>query len=406
MAFGTRTHLRDRNGVLVIGGKRATVLAQRFETPLYVYVASRMRDNLMRLTQHLEAADPRMRVAYSLKANANPAVVRVFAQAGAAADAASIEELHIAKRAGMRKRIFTGVFSPKDEIRQAAKLSSHLSLDDASRLKHLPTTFTGTLCFRVNPGSGSGSHPGVVTGGKTKFGIPRAGIVDAYRQARQAGFSQFGLHMMVGSGERDWKLFVERVRIACDITGEIERKTGITISFIDIGGGLGIPYRKSEKPLDLERMAKGIAAVLRSHRHAPAELLFEPGRYLIGDAGVLLTSVTAVKEKPRRYVGVDAGMHTLIRPALYGAYHEVLAATKLRAKKRIRQTIVGPICETTDVLAEHRQLPELSEGDLVAILDTGAYGAAMSSGYGTRGFPKEILIDGARVKEITQEMHR
>ncbi len=399
--IGNRSQLVSKSGKLWIDGHRAEALAKRFGTPLYVYSARRIKENYQRLTKVLTAADSRMRVAYSLKANAAPAVASLLAKEGASADCASINELLVAKRAGMKERIYTGVFAPRAELRKAATLAGVISLNDISRLKHIQKTYRGILCFRVNPGLGTGSHPGIITSGKTKFGIPKGSIVAAYAAAQAKGIKRFGLHTMMGSGERDWRLFVSRVRIALDIAAKVETSLGISIELIDIGGGLGIPYRPNDRPLDVKKMALGIGKLLKTHPAAPDVLVFEPGRYLVGDAGVLLSRVTAVKTDPKRYVGVDAGMHTLLRPALYDAYHEILAAEKLNVRSHVLSTVVGPICETTDVLGDKRKLPELSEGDLVAILDVGAYGAAMSSGYGSRGLPGQIIVDGRHVKSIT-----
>lgn len=401
MAVGERTQLTQGSQGLMIDDTSARALVARFGTPLYVYSAARMRENYKRLHDALQQADSRIRIAYSLKANPNPALVRIFAEAGAQADAASILELEISCDAGMHERIFTGVYAPKEEIERAASLADAISLDDISRLRHVPKDYRGILCFRVNPGSGSGSHPGIVTGGKTKFGIPRDAILPAYQAAKDAGFRRFGLHMMAGSGERQAELFIERVQTVLDIANEIQEGVGVTFELIDAGGGFGIPYHPDDESLNLSAMANGIADLLAVHPAVPEKLLFEPGRYLIGDAGILLTQVTAMKEHPRRYVGVDAGMHTLLRPALYGAHHEIIPVAADTSAELASATVVGPICETTDVLGEDCMLPELSEGDLLAILDTGAYGAVMGSRYGSRHLPKEVLVDGERNNEIT-----
>lgn len=400
MAIAHRSHLANRRGKLIIDDVSVSSLVQRFPTPLYVYSARRIRKNYLHLRNTLRQEDRRIVVAYSLKANANPALVQVLADAGAGADCASIAELRIAKRAGMRHRVYTGVYAPQKEIEQACSLAEMISLDDISRLQHVPAGYRGIVAFRVNPGSGSGSHPGIITGGKTKFGIPTKSLLSAYQVAQKKGVTRFGLHMMIGSGELDWRLFVSRVRIAFDIAQKINGALGITIELIDIGGGLGIPYHPTQKPLDVVRMAKGVGALMQGHAAAPDTLLFEPGRAIVGDAGILLATVTAVKTDPMRYVGIDAGMHTLLRPALYGAYHHVLAAEKLNVRHHVRSTIVGPICETTDVIALNRLLPALAEGDVIAILDTGAYGTAMSSRYGNRGSPVEVLVKGRTVKKI------
>ena len=399
--IGYRTHLSNRKGKLYIDGRSAEALARRFGTPLYVYSAARIYDNATRLIKALQTRDQRIRIAYSLKANPNPALLDVINEVHVDADCASIEELRRAKRAGFKKRIFTGVYASKSEIQEASRFCDMLVLDDIDRLRHVPLRFSGILAFRVNPGKGTGLHPGLITGGDTKFGIPTIYIVGAYEAALRRGFRRLGLHAMVGSGALHWRDFVRRAKTVLDVAALIKRRTGVGMEEIDMGGGHSIPYRPSEKPLDIDSMAKGIAKLLCMHTAAPETFSLEPGRYIVGDAAVILARVTAVKTKPRHFVGIDAGMHTLIRPALYDAYHEVLAAEHLNSRSYVSQTIVGPICETADVLAEKRLLPKLKEGDLVAILDTGAYGAVMASRYGTRGLPREVLIDRKTVRDIT-----
>ena len=399
--IGNRPHLTYRRNLLSIEGVSADALAKRFGTPLYVYSTSRVQENATRLLRTLQRADKRIGVAYSFKANANPALLPIIRKAGLEADCASVVELAAAARAGFHELVYTGVFASGEEILRAARNADIMVLDDESRLLHVPKSFKGVLSFRVNPGTGNGHHPGVVTGGDTKFGIPRRNIVSAYRAAVATGRKRFGLHMMIGSGVLEWREFIDRTKLALDIAREVQLVTGITMEVVDIGGGLGIPYRPEETPLDVNRMAKGIAGVLKRHGAAPPRLLLEPGRAVVADAGLILSRVTAVKPHPRRFVGVDAGMHTLIRPALYNAYHEVIPVLQNRARGFLRQTIVGPICETTDVLAEKRLLPELREGDLVAILDAGAYGAVMASRYGNRGLPKEVLVDKGRVQRVS-----
>lgn len=218
--------------------------------------------------------------------------------------------------------------------------------------------------------------------------------------------------MMTGSCILDENYFAAAAEKLLAIAGAIRKKIGIKFEFIDIGGGLGIPYRLNEKILDVEKAVKltvkVFAAGVAKFDLGNPKLLLEPGRFLVGDAGVLLTRIQTIKPKtPRQargkaFVGVDAGMQTLLRPALYGAWHEILFAGNLNAKAVKKVSIVGPICENTDQLARDRLLPKLAEGDLLAILDTGAYGFGMSSNYNTRARPAEVLVSGGKAEIIRE----
>jgi diaminopimelate decarboxylase len=404
--------LADRNGTLLVGGCPATELADRYGTPLYVYDEKRIRENVRRLRGAFERHWKNFRLYYPLKTNSNLAILRILRQEGAGADCSNPNEIFLASAAGFQpgEILYTGNYNSRDEFREALDAGATINLDDIWLLdKLLKVGKPERISFRVNVG-GSGSHSGLVFGaGHTKFGIPAALAPKAYRLAKDAGIRSFGIHTMGGSGVLDAAYFPKLASALVEVIGQIVRDVGIGFEFIDLGGGFGVPYRPEEAELDMARVGKDVSDVVRDaaarYRLGTPELCFEPGRYIVCDAGILLARVHHVKrhETSPVFAGTDAGMNSLIRPALYGAYHEVLVANDLRRPgSKAKTTVTGQVCENTDVLANERDLPDLREGDLLAVLNAGAYGFGMSSQYNNRPRAAEILaLDG--VSEVVRE---
>lgn len=404
-----RNFLHAYSGKLAIEGIRAEALSRKFGTPLYVYSEARIRANARRIKQALKNSGVMSELYYAIKANNNLSILSILRDEGLGADAAGPLEVQLAQKAGFPKSkiLYSGVFHSDEEIKAGLRAGIAVNVDSLSVAKRLlkfgkPPLFS----MRVNPGMGSGAYAGLVTAGPdAKFGESTGNSVQAYRLAKQAGVQRFGLHMMAGSCVLDTAYFSAITEKLLQIAGEIRKKVGIKFEFIDIGGGLGIPYRMSEKLLDLERAIAGVAKVFQENVKrldlGQPKLVLEPGRFLVGDAGVILTRVHTIKTGAKKtFVGVDAGMQTLLRPALYGAYHEILLANKLKARPGKKVSVVGPVCENTDQLARDRVLPPLAEGDLLAILDTGAYGYGMASQYNTRARPAEVLVKGKKAELI------
>lgn len=378
-----------------IGGCDLHELAARFGTPLYLYDAAHIERNCHALRDAFSRHYPATDIFYAVKANGNPHLLRLIAACGLGADCASPLEVTLAERAGLpRARVmYTGNYESREDLAAAARCGA-VNLDDITALEKLPAGFDGILSFRVNPGEGGGSHPGIVTGGPdAKFGIPLEQAPAAYRLATERGFTRFGLHLMAGSNNRDPLFFARMTAILCHTAADIFRPLGTLPEYIDIGGGFGIPYADDETPLDLDATARAIATVLAScsaqHGTVPPRLRIEPGRIIVGDAGYLLASVTAVKEGIHRFVGLDAGMNTLLRPALYGARHRTTVVGKDTVAGTA--TLCGRICENTDIFATDIPFPAVAEGDLVLFHDAGAYCAAMAFAYNGRLLPAEVL---------------
>lgn len=389
-----------------INGCTLRDIADRFGTPLYLYDAARIERNCLALRDAFNAHYPATDIFYAVKANGNPHLLRLIAACGLGADCAAPIEVTLAERAGIprEKIMYTGNYESRDDLIAAARCGA-VNLDDITALDKLPAGFDGILSFRINPGEGGGSHPGIVTGGPdAKFGIPLDSAPSAYRLAADRGFTRFGIHLMAGSNNRDPLFFARMTAILCHNAADIFGPLDIAPAYLDIGGGFGIPYAEDETPLDIDSTAQAVAGTLAlcasQHGVTPPRLRIEPGRYIVGDAGYLLTRIMAVKERPRRFVGLDAGMNTLLRPALYGAHHRVTVVGKETPAGTA--TLCGRICENTDIFAADIPFPAVAEGDLVLFHDAGAYCASMAFPYNGRLRPAEVLCENGTTRLIAR----
>lgn len=370
-------------------------LVERFGTPLYVTDENAIRQNYRRIRDAFKPYMP-VRVLYACKANAALAILRVLEREGSFIDAVSIGEVDACLRAGFPpgRILYTGVNVSTKELQQVAAREVMVNVDSISELERLAGISTDVdISFRVNPQVGAGHHSHVVTGTKSaKFGVPKEQILHAYDLALELGFMPFGLHAHIGAGVQEVRPFVEVTEVLVCIMNEIEDQLGLKLEVLDIGGGVGIPYRPEEKAMDVDAYAREVTARIKG-RCSAKTVAIEPGRYIVADTTVLLTSVVDVKDTgERRFGGVDAGFNTLVRPAFYGSYHHVAVANKFDRPGEFTYDIVGPICESGDFIAKDRSLPKLEEGDVIAVYDAGAYGFAMSSQYNMRGKPREVLV--------------
>ena len=399
-------HLSVRNGHLFVGAHDTVELARRFGTPLYITDEERVRANYREYRDALRGGYPRVKVLFAAKANGNPAILRALASEGAGADVFSAGELLLALRAGMAPGdlLFNGSSKSPSDLALAVEKGVRVSVDSLDELRELDRTATaaGTeveIAFRVNPALEVPTHPKIATGLATsKFGIPHEQVLDAYQAALSChSVVPVGIHCHIGSQILEVRPFAEAAAVMTRLAGEVT-DLGVRLSFIDLGGGLGIPYHRTTDPAPTpgEYAAEVVPIFLQGIRDAgiSPELWVEPGRYLVADSTVLLARVNSVKEAHARFVNVDAGFNLLIRPVMYDAYHEVLVASKADSPPVQTCTIAGPICETGDLLARDRALPRVQAGDLIAVLDAGAYGFAMSSQYNERGRCPEVLVRG------------
>ncbi|MFN8654172.1 MAG: diaminopimelate decarboxylase [Gemmatimonadales bacterium] len=392
--------LERQGGSLVFGGVHLTAIATAVGTPTYVYNAEVIRRQFRRLDQAL-AAIPH-RICFAVKANSNLGVLRIFRDLGAGADIVSGGELRRALAAGFpaERVVFSGVGKSEDELELALMSGvGHIHLESADELAKISALATRlnvdvTLGIRVNPDVTADTHPYIATGqGGIKFGVPFDQVLELARAIHaHARLRLDSIAMHIGSQILDPSPYRQGVTKLAGLVANI-RAAGIdTLRTLDIGGGLGIRY-KDETPLDPALLAEAVGPLARE---TGLTIVLEPGRFLVGSAGVMLTTVLSRKHSGgKELVLVDAGMNDLVRPSHYMAYHDIV---ELEAKGRDEGNVdvVGPVCETGDFLARDRRLPAVVSGEQLAVLGAGAYGFVMASSYNSRGRPAEVLVDAGR----------
>ncbi|MEM3733147.1 MAG: diaminopimelate decarboxylase [Candidatus Bathyarchaeia archaeon] len=402
--------LENKNGILYIDGISTLELTEKFKTPLYILSQSRIEENFKRLNSALRRYYDKIRIYYSAKANSNISVLKILLKEGAWLDAVSPGEIFLGLKAGFPadKILFTGTNVSEEELKYAVEAGVTINIDSLSQLKKLfKITVPEILSVRINPGVGFGHHNYCVTGGgESKFGLWQDDAEKAYKEAKKMGVKRFGIHMHVGSGILNLNAFTQAADIFLRIVEKIKEDCGVNFEFIDFGGGLGVPYKPEEEELNINEYAESVTSIFKKKiENLGFEPFFaiEPGRYIVCDAGILLTKVVSIKvARTKKFIGVDAGLNVLIRPAMYNAYHHILVANKLNEKNIEEYDVVGPICETADFLARKRVLPKVEEGDVLAVLNTGAYGFVMSSQYNARPRPAEVLVNKGRAELIRE----
>jgi diaminopimelate decarboxylase len=373
-------------------------------TPLYVYSADTIRRSYRELD---EAFQPHPhRIHYAMKANSSFAVLRLLRDEGSAVDANSIGEVELAMRAGYAASdiVFSGVGKSPDEIERAVHLGlKAINAESAGELERIDRAaqargVRARVAVRVNPDIDAGTHPHISTGLHiNKFGVPLEQAAGLYRKmGTQPGLQPVGIHVHLGSQIISTEPIKRGASAVVRLAKEL-RDAGIRLDHIDIGGGLGISYDGSQAPT----AAEYAAAILPIVGSSGLSIVLEPGRYIVGAAAALVARVVDLKEAPggHHFAVLDAGMTELMRPMLYGAFHRIVAVAP-RAARDVCYDIVGPVCESTDTFGGSRRLNQLEVGDLLAILDAGAYGSAMSSNYNRRPLPAEVMVDGAAPRLI------
>lgn len=395
-------HFSYKHGVLHAEDTSLARIADEVGTPFYCYSTATLVRHYTVLERAFAGQDAV--ICFAVKANSNQSVLATLARLGAGMDVVSEGELRRARAAGAAadRIIFAGVGKSREEMAYA--LSEGIfsfNVESEPELKALSEVasslgVTARVAIRVNPDVDAKTHAKISTGkSENKFGVPYLGAVGLYAEARLLpGIAVSGIHMHIGSQITDLAPFRDAFRLMRDLTLELRRE-GHEIHHLDIGGGLGVPYRGSN---DVPPHPDEYASLVRDCLgDLGCKLYLEPGRMIVGNAGVLVARVIFVKDGAgRRFTIVDGAMNDLIRPTLYEAYHEVWAVAESRgAESTVLQDIVGPVCETGDYLAVERDLPPFAAGDLLAVMTAGAYGAVMSSTYNTRPLVPEVLVNGA-----------
>ena len=403
--------VNDKNH-LDIGGADAIEIAEEFGTPTYVIDESRIRDNYNRFYSAFSKYHSKFKVFYACKANTNLAVMKILESEGCSIDAVSPGEVHISKMLGFSgdRILFTGNNITNEELKFVHDEGAVLNIDSVSALKRLSKVVDPEglkISFRVNPMVGAGHHDHCITGGvMSKFGIMDNEAVEVYNMAKELGFDPIGMHSHIGSGILDPEPFKLAIESTMDIAGKVHQETGIDFEFVDFGGGVGIPYTPEENIVDLDKFAEVNVGLfkekLEEYDMGNPYMYLEPGRYLVGDASVLLVTVNSVKQSYRKFIGVDAGFHTLLRPAMYGSYHHIVDAGKMDAENTQEVDIAGNVCESGDLFARDRPMPDVEEGDVLGILNAGAYGFTMSSNYNSRPLASEVLVTDGKCSLVRE----
>ncbi len=399
--FGTKAHLRSINDHLFIEDVDSVGLAREYGTPLYVTSETRLRENIRAYHRAFPEADKY----FAVKANGSLTILRILAQEGMGADVFSGGELYIARLAGVPKEkiLYNGNSKSEADHRMALDAGIRMSVDSREELDFLAKTAQSggreaEILFRVNPDVSPKTHPKIATGLKTsKFGIPAEQVADTYKKAVELeGVLPVGLHCHIGSQILDISSFAEAAGKMMDIAKAVLENGG-EIKTIDLGGGLGIQYHPDNPAPTPADLAKSVLPIFNERCQKlgiKPKLILEPGRSIVADTTIMLTGVNVVKRAHANFAAVDAGFNVLARPMLYDSYHHVTAATKAGQEAKETYTVVGPICETGDILAKDRKLPMLERGDVLAFLDAGAYGFSMASQYNGQPRPAEVLVSG------------
>lgn len=393
------------DGKLFVADVSVAEIAETYGTPTYIYDEQRIRDNYRRALAAFTEYYPDFRFFYAVKACNNPAIATILKEEGAGIDAASVNEILLAQEIGLGGEdvMFSGNFLSDDDIKRGLDSGVIFNLDDPSILPRILKFGTPEMIsFRINPGYGKSNVGEFVTnaGPNAKFGVHPDQVRDAYKAAKEAGIKRFGAHMMPGSCITDPEYFSFITQLLMDIVGETGRDLDINFEFIDLGGGLGIPYKHDEEALDLKAAAKKIADMFKSkideYGLKPPRLMMEPARYFVADAGYLVGKVHSIKKSYKKIIGTDVGMNTLARPAMYGSYHHIYVDGK-ENDPRENLGLCGQLCENTDFWVKERALPAtIVEGDLIVVENAGAYGYAMSYQYNGRLRPAEVLVNGEK----------
>jgi len=376
-------------------------LIEKYGTPLYVYSESILRERCREMKNLLP--NKNFRVNYSAKANTNLEILKIIREEGLDVDAMSPGEIYIEQLAGFdSKQIFyVSNNVSAEEMRFAIDRNILVGVDSLSQLEmYGQLNPGGKVAVRFNPGKGAGHHEKVITAGKkTKFGVQKELLPQVKAIIEKYSLTLAGINQHIGSLFLDWRDYIEGVRSFLEVAKEFPN-----LSFLDLGGGFGVPYKPEENRLDLERLGKELDIVLTEflEEYPNKDVIFkiEPGRYIVAECGVLLGSVNSVKKNfDTTYIGTDIGFNVLARPVMYDSYHEMEIVKNIAGNDepnkdtRIKATIVGNICESGDILARDREIQAAEVGDALIIYTAGAYGYSMSSNYNCRLRPAEVLID-------------
>jgi diaminopimelate decarboxylase len=378
-------------------------IAAKVPTPFHVYDEAAMRRNARAFAQAFAWVPGGFKNHFAVKALPNPHILQLLREEGMGGDCSSFAELALCEATGIRGEdiVFTSNDTPAYEYRKAHELGAIINLDDLTHLPYLEQALGGRLpellCFRYNPGPLKAGNAIIGKPEEAKYGFTREQLFEGYRLARDRGVTRFGLHTMVASNELNPQYFVETAQLLFDLVVELHARLGVRIEFVNLGGGIGIPYRPEQTAVDLNLVSRGIQAAyektITGAGLAPLRIVMECGRMVTGPYGYLVSRVLHKKSTYKRYVGLDACMANLMRPGMYGSYHHISVPARAGGARQVYD-VTGSLCENNDKFAIDREIPDPQPGDLVVIHDTGAHGHAMGFNYNGKLRSAELLWKG------------
>lgn len=389
-----------KNNKLYIGKYTAEELLQKYGSPLYVYNAEIIRDRFNAIKNNITY--PKTNIHFACKANSNPEILKVLHKEGSYIETVSPGEIEIARKAGFinDQIIFTSSNISKDELHWLMHQDITVNLDSLTQLQRWGEQKpNSTVAIRLNQGIGAGHHKTNITGGPdSKFGIDLQQLDEVEKLLNKYNLRVTTIHQHIGSGILNERIFMRAMEKLLETAMVFK-----DLEHLDFGGGFGVPYKESHKALNMQSLGKKISKRLTTFMKGYGRELtvrFEPGRSLVAESGILLTTVTDIKRTPYKiFVGTDTGFNHLIRPMMYGSYHQIVNASRIEGPQEV-VSIAGDICESGDLFATDRSITKFEEDDTVAIFNTGAYGYTMASMYSSRAIPAEVLVDGDKVKVI------
>ncbi len=374
-------------------------IIKEYPTPFHIYDEKGMRENARKLYKAFSWAKG-FKNFFAVKALPNPYILKIMKEEGMGADCSSLPELMLAEKAGItgEEIMFSSNNTPDEEFIKAKQLGAIINLDDITFIPVLEKLagVPEIICFRYNPGSLKKGSEIIGNPVEAKYGLTHEQIIEAYKIMKEKNVKRFGLHTMVVSNMIDVNYLIDTAKILFGLIVEINKKTGIRIEFVNLGGGIGIPYRPEERPIDYNEYSEGVRKhyeeIIVKNNLDPIRIIMESGRAMTGPFGYLVMRVRHVMKKYRDYVGVDACMANLMRPAMYGAYHHITVLGKENKPKDHIYDVVGSLCENNDKLAVQRKLPKIEVGDILVQHDTGAHGHAMGFNYNAKLRSAELLL--------------
>jgi len=374
-------------------------IIEDYPTPFHIYDEKAIRDNAKRLNK-IFSWNKGFKEFFAVKATPNPFLLKILKSEGFGADCSSGPEVELAKSAGIvgEAIMFTSNDTPIHEFTQAKRLGAILNLDDISHIdfidKHIG--LPELISCRYNPGSLKEGNHIIGHPEESKYGFTREQLFEGYEILKSKGVKRFGIHTMVASNELDPDYFIETAQLLFELVIEIHNKLGITFEFVNLGGGIGIPYLPNQQAVDLEYVSKGVKALYEkliiANGHPDLKLYLESGRIITGPYGYLVSTVLHHKDTYKKYIGLDACMANLMRPALYGAYHHITVLGKEQEPLTETYDVTGSLCENNDKFAINRSLPHIDAGDILVIHDAGAHGHSMGFNYNAKLRSTELLL--------------